>query len=78
MDERTMMERAGMYQPPAVIVDEELTPGQKEIMVSLFGKYYRQAGNAMMYLKTDNGQKIIGTAVLLVLLTIATKKLNKK
>ena len=76
MDERTMMERAGMYQPPAN--NEELTPGQKEIMVSLFGKYYRQAGSAMMYLKTDNGQKIIGTALLLVLLTIATKKINKK
>ena len=78
MDERTMMERAGIYQPPAIIVEEDLTPGQKEVMVSLFGKYYRQAGNAMMYLKTDNGQKIMGTTLLLVLLTIATKKLNKK
>ena len=78
MDERTMMERSGMYQPPAIIAEEDLTPGQKEVMVSLFGKYYRQAGNAMMYLKTDNGQKIMGTALLLVLLTIATKKLNKK
>jgi hypothetical protein len=76
MDERTMMERAGMYQPPATV--EDLTPGQKEIMVSLFGKYYRQAGSAMMYLKTDNGQKIVGTALLLVLLAIATKKLNPK
>lgn len=71
-----MMEMAGAYQVPAI--PENLTHGQKEIMISLFGKYYQQAGTAMRYLKTDNGQKILGTALLLVMLTIATKKVQKK
>ena len=72
MDERMMMEMSGTYSPKPD--PNDLTPGQKEIMASLFGKYYRQAGSAFLYLKTDNGQKIIGTAVLLVLLAMATKK----
>jgi hypothetical protein len=75
MDEKTMMELSGGYEP--VGEKSQLTPGQQEIMASLFGRYYKQAGSAFMYLKTSNGQKILGTALLLVLLTIATKK-NKQ
>ena len=73
MDERDIMMLAGQYKDK-----EDLTPDQRAIMESLFGKYYRQAGNAMMYLKTDNGQKILGTALIIVLLTIATKKRKKQ
>lgn len=77
-----MMQQSGQYSPvpmvPVTRQQEDLTPGQKEVMASLFGKYYKQAGKAVMYLKTPNGQKVIGTTLLLTLLLIATKSTNKK
>lgn len=82
MDEQSIMQYSGQYDPVQLVhqqqQEEELTPAQKEIMASLFGKYYKQAGKAMLYLKTSNGQKIVGTTLLFILLAIATKKINKE
>ena len=80
MDEQSIMQYSGQYDPVSLIEPEkeDLTPAQKEIMASLFGKYYKQAGKAMLYLKTPNGQKIIGTTLLFALLAIATKSTSKK
>jgi hypothetical protein len=79
MDEQSIMQYSGQYEPVPLLEPqkEDLTPAQKEIMASLFGKYYKQAGKAMMYLKTPNGQKIVGTTLLFILLAIATKKKGK-
>jgi len=79
MDEQSIMQYSGQYEPVPLLEpqEEDLTPAQKEIMASLFGKYYKQAGKAMMYLKTPNGQKIIGTTLLFILLAVATKKKGK-
>ena len=76
MDERSMMEYSGQYAP--VMQEEQMTPGQKEVMTSLFGQYYKQAGKAVLYLKTDNGQKIMSTALLMIVLAVITTKANNK
>ena len=81
MDEQSMMQYSGQYAPTTLVAqnqEEEMTPGQKEVMASLFGQYYKQAGRAVMYLKTDNGQKIMSTALLMVVLAVITKKANSK
>lgn len=81
MDEQSMMQYSGQYEPTSLvpqIQESEMTPGQKEIMASLFGRYYKQAGKAVLYFKTDNGQKIMSTALLMVVLAVITQKANNK
>lgn len=81
MDEQSMMQNSGQYEPNMIVSQpqvDEMTSGQKEIMASLFGKYYKQAGRAVMYMKTDNGQKIMSTALLMIVLAVITKNANKK
>ena len=67
MDEKSIMSKSGLYSGP-------YTPAQKQILESLFGQYYDQAGSAVKYLKTPKGQKIIGMALVLLILIYATKK----
>ena len=84
MDEQQIMQQAGRYsQYPDQYQEQQpqpqdLTPGQKEIMVSLFGKYYKQAGKAVQYLGTDNGQKVAGSVMVAALIALATHRANKK
>ena len=73
MDEYRMMQNAGAYAP-----QEKMNPDQREIMKSLFGRYYKEAGDGMLYLKTSKGQRILGMTLVLIILMLAADKKSKR
>ena len=70
MNEKKMMKSSGKYGQPT----DNMNPQQREIMKSLFGRYYKQAGNGFLYLKTPKGQQVMGMALVGIMLMVAADK----